>query len=100
MGSILQQPALTQLKNTQEGLQAAQAKQPHQKDLDHQLNQINQTIASLVDGLGKGQMDTTGQALQSITSISKIIDNSLPEALNFDSSNNFKPGNAATLLQG
>lgn len=46
-------------------------------------------------------MDATpAQALQSITSISKVIENSLPEALNFDGANAFKPGAAAALMQG
>lgn len=46
-------------------------------------------------------MDTTpGQALQSISSISKIIDNSLPEALNFDGANAFKGNNGAAMVPG
>jgi hypothetical protein len=41
------------------------------------------------------------QALQSITGISKVIDNQLSEALNFDSNTGFKAGgNAASLMQG
>ena len=50
------------------------------------------SIVDLVDALHKGQGESTpAQALQDITSISKLIDNSLlSEALNFDGDNTFK----------
>ena len=78
-----------------------QPKPPQVSDIDP-LNQINQAIAGLVGGLGKSQMTTSpAQALQSITGISKVIDNQLSEALNFDGTNGgFKTGgNVGTLMQ-
>ena len=53
MSAMLQQPAFSSVKTTQEALQATQSKPQQQKEIDNQLTQINQTIASLVDGLGK-----------------------------------------------
>lgn len=101
MGSILQQPAFASLKATQDALQPPSSKQPQQKDIDNELNHINQTIANLVDGLGKGQMSASpADALQGITNISKVIDNSLSEALNFEGNNAFKAGGTAALMQG